>query len=439
MFFQRKNNSTEERTRTAMINIGGSLFSKLLSIVTNLLLIPLSIKVLDSDQYGLWLTISSIIMWISYFDIGITHGFRNRYAEANAKGDVIYCKKLISTTYALLSLIFISIGVLGVIGIPLIPWSRLLNIAFDDSLMSCLLRCVIIFFCIKFILNILCALLNADQKYYISSLIETSGNIVILIILFILYRFNVNCSIIEYAYVYCLVPCVLFTAASVVAFNTKYKNVAPSFGCIDFSLSKSIVGIGVKIFIIQITNVLLFQLANIAIMRYNGAATVTQYNVISKYFSIANMLFAIIVTPFWSAFTKAKTEGDVDWLRISYKKLSETWFVLLLAVAIQLCIAPIAISLWVPDIPKVEYGISAIVAVYVVLLSRTTLYCNLLNGLNEVNTQMWTNIILSLICTPLLFWLSSLCGIIGTLCIMILSVLCQCVVCHFQINRILFR
>jgi len=74
-----------QRTLDVKKNVLGSLLIKGVSIGISLLLVPLSIDYINKAQYGVWLTLSSLISWISFFDIGFTHGLRNKFAEAKAK------------------------------------------------------------------------------------------------------------------------------------------------------------------------------------------------------------------------------------------------------------------------------------------------------------------------------------------------------------------
>ncbi len=69
-------------------NIIASLFLKGISILVSLQVVPLTINYINPTRYGIWLTLSSIVAWLSYFDLGFAHGFRNRFAEAVAKGDM---------------------------------------------------------------------------------------------------------------------------------------------------------------------------------------------------------------------------------------------------------------------------------------------------------------------------------------------------------------
>ena len=87
-------------------NIIASLFLKSISILVSLQVVPLTINYINPTRYGIWLTLSSIVAWLSYFDLGFAHGFRNRFAEAVAKGDMQLAREYVSTTYVVLSLLF---------------------------------------------------------------------------------------------------------------------------------------------------------------------------------------------------------------------------------------------------------------------------------------------------------------------------------------------
>ena len=71
-----------ERSVIIKKNIAASLVLKCVSILISLQVVPLTIDYINPTKYGIWLTLSSIIAWLSYFDLGFAHGFRNRFAEA---------------------------------------------------------------------------------------------------------------------------------------------------------------------------------------------------------------------------------------------------------------------------------------------------------------------------------------------------------------------
>ena len=117
-----------ERSIIVKKNIAASLVLKCVSILVSLQVVPLTIDYINPTKYGIWLTLSSIIAWLSYFDLGFAHGFRNYFAEAKAKGDIKLAKEYVSTTYAVLFLLFSVILLITLIVNKYLNWSSVLNI-----------------------------------------------------------------------------------------------------------------------------------------------------------------------------------------------------------------------------------------------------------------------------------------------------------------------
>lgn len=69
-------NQGHERSIKAKKNILISLFLKGISILISLMIVPITLDYLNPAEYGVWLTLSSLLVWIGFFDIGLTSGLR---------------------------------------------------------------------------------------------------------------------------------------------------------------------------------------------------------------------------------------------------------------------------------------------------------------------------------------------------------------------------
>src|SRR6476659_4426679 len=115
-------------------NIVGLFVIRGCSIAISFILVPLTIRYVNPTQYGIWLTLSSIVGWFSFFDIGFGNGLRNKFAEAIAKGNTALAKIYISTTYAILSLVIIGILILFFCVNPFINWAKIFNALADIAM-----------------------------------------------------------------------------------------------------------------------------------------------------------------------------------------------------------------------------------------------------------------------------------------------------------------
>lgn len=106
-------NGGSQRTRLVKKNILVSMLIKGWGSIVQFLLVPVTLGCLNQYEYGIWLTINSILVWIDSFDIGLGNGLRNNLAESLAKGDKNRGQQQVSTTFFML--IGLVIPVLGIV------------------------------------------------------------------------------------------------------------------------------------------------------------------------------------------------------------------------------------------------------------------------------------------------------------------------------------
>ena len=180
-------NSNNARTQIIKRNVLFSTGIKGISIIVSLLLVPLTINFVSSELYGIWLTLSSVISWLSFFDVGFGLGLRNRLTTALAHEDYRKGRIYVSTTYCVLLIIFSIVGVLGYFGAGLIDWCKLLNISteYNDVLITSS-RIIIITFCATIILKLIQNVFQAYQMTAAASSVDTVAQILSLALIYIL-------------------------------------------------------------------------------------------------------------------------------------------------------------------------------------------------------------------------------------------------------------
>ena len=144
----------DSRSVKAKKNIIASGFIKGADTLVYLLLVPLTLGYLNAYEYGIWLTLNSILSWINSFDIGLGNGLRNKLAIAMAENDKDKGRSYVSTTFFMLIIIMIVIFAIASILICITDWYGLLNV--DKNVVGNLRDIVLIsflFFCINFILK----------------------------------------------------------------------------------------------------------------------------------------------------------------------------------------------------------------------------------------------------------------------------------------------
>ena len=437
-YFHIRNKLFSSRSKSLIKNQLLIVLNRPFSIIANFLLVPLTINFVSSELYGLWLTIQSVVMWVTYFDFGLANGFKNRFAEAKAVGNSVLAKKLVSTTYFLLFLMFSSFVLLFlIINYYWINWAQLLNLNENMNDITTRVFCaMILFFAFFCVLNVLNALLAADQKIAMSSIITTIGQILSLLFIFVL-SFFIKGDIYILVFITSGIPCLVLLLFSLYYFSTSYKEYRPSIKFVDIKLFKSVLGLGFKFFVIQLSLLLIFQLMNLFLMRNHGGEAVTLYNVAFRYYNIIYMITNIIISPLWPAFTDAYQKQDYRWMANIYNKLSTMWWISIPTVVLMLIVAPYVFHLWLGDNIIVPFHLSLCVAVYILLMSRANLFMYMINGIGAIKIQLLGYLIIAFISIPAIDYTSRVYGVGGIIIVPSIAYFVQSILCQIQLKKIL--
>ncbi|BBE20583.1 o-antigen flippase Wzx [Aquipluma nitroreducens] len=387
-----------ERSIKAKKNILASFLVKGLSIAISLVLVPLTINYINPSRYGIWLTVSSIVGWFVFFDIGLTQGLRNKFAEAKAKDNNELAQIYVSTTYAILAIIFFIVWIIFLIVNHFLNWANILNISESmRSEVSILVIIVFTYFCLQFVLKIISTLFLANQQPAKSSLIDVIGQLFSLIFIFILIK-TTEGSLINLGVALCASPILVLVGANVFFFNGEFKKYRPSFTKIKFSYAKDLFNLGLIFFVIQIAGIIQFQTANIIIARNFGTADVTSYNIVLKYFGVLDMISVIFLMPFWSASTEAYLKNDIKWIKNAVKNYNRLNIIWVIISCVMFILSENVYRLWLGE-GKVIIGfyLSFWGFLFINVKMFYGKYVYLLNGINALRLQFWACLISPLI------------------------------------------
>lgn len=430
-----------QRSALAKKNIFASVFISGSSIVIGLILLPLTINYLTAEKYGVWITLSSIIGWFSFFDIGLGNGLRNHFAQSLAEGKTELAKKYVSTTYAILSGIIVIVLLLFYFINYFLDWNKILNTSdgqFSVGELSNLALIVFTFFCLRFVFALISTILKADQQPAKASLLDLIGQFLSLVVIFILTR-TTEGSIIYLGITISAVPVLTLIAANFFFYSKKYKPYRPDFKYIDFSQGRSLFNLGLKFFLIQIAAVLLYQTNNIVILQVSGATEVTYYNVVYRYFSVLIMGFSIIITPFWSAFTDAWHKSDLTWIHNIMKNLYKVFIVILVVSIIMLVFSNYIYHLWIGKDMNIPFVISFLVLIATLINIWNGIFSQFLNGVGKVRVQLIIGLAAAVINVPLSIFLGLKMGIQGVLIANIIVTIAGVLIYPIQYKKILNR
>jgi O-antigen/teichoic acid export membrane protein len=385
----------DKRSLNVSKNILASLFIQGSSVVIGFFTIRVTLDYLDQTKYGIWLTVSSLLLWFRFFNIGLGNGLRNRLAEALANKNFPLGKIYVSTTYAILTFVILCVALVFFILNHFLDWALILNT--DKNLSPELKQLALIvfgFFFLTFVVQIISVVLNADQRPAIANLFGSLGNFLALIVIFLLTK-TTRGSLIYVGLAFSIIPLSVMLVASVYFYRNDYKLIAPSINYVRLEHAQNLLSLGSKFFFISIASLVIYESSDLIISHFLGPAEVTPYDNAYSYFSLLLVLFSIIMTPLWSAFTDAWTKNDILWIRSTIHKLTLIWVAISIGGVFLLLISNWFFPFWLGSRVHIPFYLSLGLLIYFITYTYGSIFNTFISGVGKIKLQMYSSYIMA--------------------------------------------
>ncbi len=380
---------SSERHRRLILTAASSGTSRAIGLLTSLIAVPISLRYLGPDRYGLWMTLISLITLMAFGDLGLGNGLLNGISEAYGKGDQLLAQRYVSCSW------FILLGLGGLLAFafalsyPFIPWDRIFNSSASHSVgeagpaMAVLIGC----FSISICLTVVTSIQTGYQEGFANSLWNTCGNL--------LGFGGLLLALDAHARLPWLVlsvaggPVLGLMLNGGILFYRKKTWLRPRVRLVDAHTSKRLFKMGMLFFALQFASSLAFASDNIVVSHLYGFAAVTEYSVVFKLFSVGTMLLTFILSPLWPAYGEAIARNDIAWVRRTLKRsiLFAALFTSGCAIVLLLFGQRI-IHLWVGPHLTPSFSLLSGMAAWLIISGVGISVAMLLNGANVVKFQV---------------------------------------------------
>lgn len=373
-------------------NVFQSVFIKGLGILIGFLTIPLTLHYISVSDFGIWMTITFLTSWFSLVDVSFGNGLRNSLVLFFNTGDINTARRYVSTLYFLSGLLALALAVAFLAIGQVLNWTQLLNIRSDNpAQVNSIITYTLVSFSVQLLLKPIISILLADQKAALSSWILLVINVITVAIIFLGSNY-LDKSLVTIAHIYNLVPIGVLTLVSVYLFVNSYAGIAPGLAHVDLSLSRELVTVGGQFFVLQLVSVLVFTSGGLFISYFLGSDQVGPYSIANKYFSVIMVLYGIIITPYWSAFTDAYVKRDKAWIENTLHQLNRISAGMTLLAGLMILAANTVFRLWIgPDI-IVPTDLAIWLVVYVTSFIFLSNYNSFVNGTGRINRLVYASL-----------------------------------------------
>lgn len=394
--------TSNHRSSLLQKNIISSFLIKGWSAVVVLMMVPLTLNCLGDYQNGVWLTISSVLVWIDQMDIGLGNGLRNKVAEYMAHGETERTKRLVSSTFAMLTCIIIPVLMVLLLVIAVSDTYQAFNVLPSKvSHLDQVLMVTVTLICTSFVFKLIGNFYMGLQLPAVSNLLIALGQTLALIGTWIVLKSRSH-SLMHIALVNTAAPLLVYLIAYPITFYYKYPQLRPSIKLINFKEAKAVINMGVQFFIMQISSVVLFMTSNILISKFFSPAMVTPYQITYRYFSILLVIFTVVCMPFWNATTDAYERKDIEWIRNATRKLRLMTIGILVTMVLMVLCSSRVYAIWIGDI-NIDIKMSIVMAIYIFILIYSMRYSYFINGIGKLRLQLIFTALAAVLFIPLAY------------------------------------
>lgn len=419
---QRIRQSTDARGKKIYAHILYGVMLKMVNAIISFVVVPLYLSYLTEVSFGIWLTVSSVLNWFNFFDLGMGNGLRNKFAEAKAQNDSVLARKYVSTTYVLLAGISLSLMVIFLVSSYFTEWADVF--AAPEELRSdvnAMVMVLVLLFCPQFVVQLIKMVVSADQRPAVANLINTIVNVLQLGALFTLSVYT-EPSLFVLAAVMGGINLFVPLVANILFFNGPYKAYSPSLKFVDMAHAKGLMGLGFTFFILQGAALVVFMTDNLIITRILGPDEVPAYNISYRYFNLATVFFGLVTAPFWSAFTDAYVKKDFGWISTMIKRLLYLWMGFSLVAVFMYFLAPWVYKIWIGDELFIPAVLNLVMMLWVVLSTGLSIFGTFLSGVGKLKISIGHSILVMVINIPLSIYLAKY-TMLGSAGVMLASVI----------------
>ncbi|WP_291275251.1 oligosaccharide flippase family protein [Flavobacterium sp.] len=395
----------QERSKKLLINVLGSFFVKAISMAITLTLIPVSLKYTEASTYGVWLTLSSVIVWFNLFDFGLSSGLTNKLTESFAKNDIQSARIYLSTTYYFLAVIILPLSLIFFVASNFIDWNVVFNTTINKAELRTAIYLMYVSFCFSFLLKPINHVLKSKQKHFVLSSIQVAGNLIALICIVLMgdmfsSKFIFLCCVLSFTY-----PIVLLIATLVLYLGI-FKDIQPKMVFASKKHFKNVFGVSAKFFIIEISVIAILMSNNILIAHLVDNQNVTYYNIAYRLFSIITIFQYMIMIPLWPAYTDAYTLKDYNWIRSAVSKSNKLNFALCIPLVLMFLLSDQIYFYWIGDDIKIPFEVNLLLMIFVGIGTFKESYVSFINGVGRVNLQAVYSAVTIVLQVPLAYFLA---------------------------------
>jgi O-antigen/teichoic acid export membrane protein len=377
------------RQRRVLLAMTASSAARLISMATGFIAVPITLRYLGTERYGLWTVISSLSLAMNFADLGLGNSLVNTLADAHGRGDRSAAREQVSTAFFLFSGIALALLIGFWLLYPHVNWAHEFNVQSPEAarevgpalwyFVGCLTAGLVV--------GISSRVELAYQNAFANGVWQAVGSVGALAALLLAMHYDVRLP--GLVLMLSGVPVLAMIGQAITVFFVTRPWLRPSPAWVNRRVAASLMRLGAGYLVLQLAATLSMYSDSIIAIRILGPTAVTQFGVVSRPFAVLSATLFMALVPMWPAYTEALAQGDVAWVRQTLKRsLGLVAIVVGVPSLLLVLVGGPLIRLWVRN-PSFEVPAALLIAlaVWTLIQGVSGAWATLMNGLSIVRFQ----------------------------------------------------
>lgn len=381
------------RTRRLLEGAISGIVSKGMVLAANAVTIPITIRYLGAESFGIWITISTILSMLLVLDLGVANSLTNFTSQAYATGDQEQASTYSSTAFAILSAVSILLALIAWLVWPYFNWQNLFHLSSSSEVptVSRAVAAALGIFLVGLPAGLAPKILGGYQELRTANLFTAAGSILNLAAVIALVHLHAGLVALVTASSAALVGINLLALAWIWTFHKPW--LMPKARHIKQHAARSLMQTGTEFFLLQIAGLVVFNSDNLVVTHYAGPSQVASYSIAWRLVGYAAVIQTMIVPALWPAFSEAFARNDLSWIRDTFRRTMAitmgTAFVFALLFAIA---GRTIIRLWAGHAAVPSQTLMLLMCVWILLSTYMNNTATVLVAAGRTRVQAWCSI-----------------------------------------------
>jgi len=381
------------RTRRVFEAGVSAVFGKGIVLLVNAVSIPIVVRFLGPELFGVWITISSALSILMVLDLGVANALTNLISEAYARDSRSLAAKYAANSFWVMVCLAAVLGALGALIYRRVPWAVFLHLqnGMEARRASQTIGAAYIVFLLGLPAGLAAKMLGAYQELRIANLFAVAASVAGLLGVVVVVRWHGSLPILILA---SFGSTVLTNYICLLWIWSVHKPwLRPSFRHWELGIARRLMSGGSEFFVLQLAGLIVFNSDNLVIAHYLGPAEVTPYSVTWKLVGYSAALQIIITPALWPAYAEAYVRGDIEWIRRMLRLvMASTMSVAGCACAVLVWFGRQIIGLWAGPVAVPPEGLLVAMCLWIMISTYMANTSTVLLATNETRMQAWLSV-----------------------------------------------